>query len=231
MAYRYVKKYPKSINTSRLKFSLLIPVIFVFIGSGLILSVLFPILSYQFYLSPQVSALVDPSVSKTVLGKSSNSDYSSVSNWFSKVPRLPPLPSKITHYTISIPKMKINQAIVQIGGDDLKKSLIHYQGTAFPGQLGNAVIFGHSALPQFFGPQNYLAIFAYLPKIQNNDEILVEFDGITYKYLVEKIIEVPPEDISILEQNYSDSYLTLVTCVPPGTTFHRLVVKAKITKI
>ncbi|PIU03269.1 hypothetical protein COT44_04340 [Candidatus Shapirobacteria bacterium CG08_land_8_20_14_0_20_39_18] len=232
MPYRYVKKYPKPIRHHRqIRISKFLSLFFVFLGTGLILSALFPILSYQFFVSPQVTGLLNPAVSSIVLGQSSTLDTTQISNWFVNAPKLPPLPSKITHYSLSIPKLKIDQAVVKIGGSDLKKSLIHYQGTAFPGQLGTTVIFGHSSLPQLFMSQNYLTIFTYLPKMTKGDEILIEFDSILYKYLVEEVTEVTPDDVSIMEQRYDDSYLALVTCVPPGTTINRLVVRAKITKI
>jgi len=60
---------------------------------------------------------------------------------------------------------------------------------------------------------------------------LVEYNGIEYKYLVEQMIEVVPDDISILAQRYDDSYLTLITCVPPGTFLRRLIVRARLSKI
>jgi len=44
------------------------------------------------------------------------------------------------------------------------------------------------------------------------------------------MVEVEPEDLSILEQRFDDSYLTLVTCVPPGTYLRRLVVRARLVK-
>ena len=234
MHYRYIKKRPasKKYFLPRFVFPRYLPLIFVIAGGLFILNVIFPILSYQFFISPQLTALLSPEAKKNVLAETTSTlDYTQASNWFPSAPKLPPLSTKITYYTLSIPKLKITDASVQIGGDDLKKSLIHWQGTAFPGQLGNAVIFGHSSLPQFFNPKNYLTIFATLPNLKNGDEILVKFDGILYKYVVEEMVEVTPDDISILEQNYNNSYLTLVTCVPPGTVFRRLVVKAKISKI
>jgi len=39
------------------------------------------------------------------------------------------------------------------------------------------------------------------------------------------------DKISVLEQKYDASYLTLVTCVPPGTYWKRLVVKAKLVQL
>ena len=110
-------------------------------------------------------------------------------------------------------------------------SLIHYPGTAMPGQLGSAVIFGHSVLPQFFNPASYKTIFSTLPTLAESDEILVSFDGVFYRYRVVQLIETSPEDMTVLEQRYNDSYLSLITCVPPGTYLKRLVVKARLISI
>ena len=119
----------------------------------------------------------------------------------------------------------------KIGGEDLKESLIHYGGTVLPGEYGNVVIFGHSVLPQFFNPKNYLTIFSTLPTLENGDEVFVNFDGIEYKYKVYEMVEVEPTDVTILEQQYDNFYITLVTCVPPGTYWKRLAVKARLARI
>ena len=42
---------------------------------------------------------------------------------------------------------------------------------------------------------------------------------------------VSPDQVSVLEQRTDVAYLTLVTCVPPGTDWERLVVRAKLTKL
>jgi LPXTG-site transpeptidase (sortase) family protein len=44
------------------------------------------------------------------------------------------------------------------------------------------------------------------------------------------MFEVHPTDIQVLEQDESDSFLTLVTCVPPGDPRmpKRLIVRARI---
>lgn len=230
MRYRYVKKESQTktsvVNTKFLSIFLSL-VGFILIGSAA-----GPIFFYQFFISPKFSGVIKPIPKDLVLGeKKEGVDFTKVSNWFPTAPKLPPLPSKITHYSLSIPKLKIDQVVVQIGGEDLKKSLIQYEGTAFPGQFGNTVVFGHSVLPQFYNPKNYLTIFSTLPTLKRGDEILVDFDGVKYKYVIEQMIEVKPEDISVLEQKYDDSYLTLVTCVPPGTYLRRLVVRARLTKI
>jgi sortase A len=111
---------------------------------------------------------------------------------------------------------------------DLKKSLIQYPQTALPGQLGNAVVFGHSVLPQFFNPKSYLTIFSTLYKLKQGDEIIINFDKSTYKYIIEEMYEIQPTDFSVLEQRFDNKNLTLITCSPPGTYLRRLVIKAQL---
>lgn len=176
--------------------------------------------------------LFSPIPQRLILGKStrnlSPADYTASSRWFSSTSSLPLAESKITHYNLSIPVLKIHQAVVEIGGEDLGKSMIHYPGTAFPGKQGTAVIFCHSVLPQFFNPKNYKTICSTLPTIEIGDEILVYFDGVEYRYQVVEMFEVQPVDISVLEQDMTGEYLNLITCVPPGTYLRRLVVKARL---
>jgi sortase A len=59
---------------------------------------------------------------------------------------------------------------------------------------------------------------------------LVNFDGISYKFKVEELFEILPTDIQILQQDTTDSFLTLVTCVPPGDPRNprRLIVRARV---
>ncbi|MFC1790150.1 sortase [Patescibacteria group bacterium] len=148
--------------------------------------------------------------------------------WFSESPALPIIGSKITHYNLSISILGINQAVVEIGGEDLGKSMVHYPGTVHPGQRGNAVIFCHSVLPQFFNPQNYKTICSTLPTLEIGDEITIYYDGILYTYQVFKMFEVQPKDISVLEPDMTGEYLTMITCVPPGTYLRRLIVKSRL---
>ncbi|HUW21299.1 MAG TPA: sortase [Candidatus Bathyarchaeia archaeon] len=176
--------------------------------------------------------LFSPIPRSVVLGESevdSNSaDYTNPHQWFSSAPPMPLRNSKITHYNLSIPVLGIYQAIVEIGGEDLGKSMVHYPGTSLPGQRGSAVLFCHSVLPQFFNPKNYKTICSTLPALEIGDEIIVYFDGIEYHYQVFKMTEVQPTDISVLEQDMTGEYLSMITCVPPGTYLRRLVVKARL---
>jgi len=204
------------------------------LGLGILVYALFPIFSYEYIAARDYPQLLNPVVEKkgeplgTVLAES---DFTKASNWFPGAKKKEDFEeSKVSFYTISIPKLKVENATVAIGGEDLSKSLIQFPGTANPGRPGNTVIFGHSILPQFYNPKDYLAIFSTLPSLKKGDEITINYDGITYRYKVETLFEVLPTDLEVLEQGFSDSYISLVTCVPPGHPLkpRRLIVRAKI---
>lgn len=199
-------------------------------GVVILLWIFSPILIYEFT-SPPLETFISP-VSNSNIAGSANTDYTKASNWFPGAKVSPNFQAPtVSFYKISIPRLGIRSATVSIGGEDLAQSLIQYPGTAVPGKIGNSVIFGHSVLPSFFDPANYLTIFSTLPTLVNGDIITLDYDGITYKYQVEEKFEVDPADIQILDQDQSDSFLSLVTCVPPGLQTRRLIIKARIVPI
>jgi len=160
-------------------------------------------------------------------------DYTKVDNWFTGVKQIKSQPSQFmpaTAYTLSIPKLNIKDMIVEIGGQDLDKHLIHYAGTAIPGQYGNPVIFGHSVLPVFYNPKSYISVFSKLPTLEEGDEIFVHYDGVDYRYVVESYHEVRPDQVDVLEQRYDRQTITLITCVPPGTYTRRGVIMGVLEK-
>ena len=157
------------------------------------------------------------------------SNLNLASNWFPALSQL--TASKITSYTLSIPALGIKDAVVVNNDESLDKHLVQWGGTGNPGEAGSTVIFGHSVLPAFFNPKNYTTIFSTLPTIKEGDDIYAYYDGITYHYQVIEMQVIDPKDISVLEQSFDNSYLSLVTCVPPGTYWKRLVVRAKLIKI
>lgn len=206
--------------------------------SGLVIltGVIYPIVSYNSLYSKSFQ-LISPininkeSVQGQATGTNDTVDYTQASNWFIGGAKHEDFTaSKVGFYTITIPRLKIEDATVAIGGEDLSKSLIQYPGTALPGRHGNSVIFGHSILPIFYNPKNYISIFSMLPTLKKGDEININYDGIDYAYKVEQMFEVNPTDIQVLDQDSSDSFLTLVTCVPPGDPRNpkRLIVRARV---
>lgn len=209
-------------------------IVSVISGSIILFSTIYPIASYENISRQKYQSLISPLAEEKTSPTLYSADYTKASNWFvgdssQKVIGLG-TDSRVTHYTLSVPRLDIEDALVAIGGEDLSENLIHFSGTNMPGKNGNAVVFGHSILPQFYDPEDYLSIFSTLSKIEKGDEIFVEYDGISYKYEVESMFEVLPTDLRILEQNMSDSYLSLITCVPPGHPLkpRRLIVRAKI---
>lgn len=232
----------------------LAPTILITLGSLLIANVVWPILHYQIFISPtlQKAQLITPiNINQTAFiapaaasnqepaspltnqALSQEIDYTKASNWFPGLSFADEHVSKITHYTLTIPKIKIDNATVQIGGEDLSDHLIQYPGTANPGQLGSPVIFGHSVLRQFYNPTSdnphrYISIFSKIMTLNTGDDIFIDFDGIRYKYVVKDKLEIKPEDIFILQQRYNNRELKLITCVPEGTYLRRGVVVAQL---
>jgi len=196
-------------------------------------SVFYSIASYEGVSRQKYPNLVSPVV-EVKGSKLGEADFTRASNWFVGGANSDNfVSSRVSFYLLSIPKLKIKDATVAVGGEDLSKSLIQYPGTALPGKRGNTIIFGHSILPQFYDPEDYLAIFSTLPTLDKGDLIEINYDGISYRYEVENMFEVLPTDIQVLEQNSSDSFLTLVTCVPPGHPLkpRRLIVRARIVPL
>ncbi|MCX7880954.1 MAG: class D sortase [Patescibacteria group bacterium] len=139
--------------------------------------------------------------------------------------------SDIKEYFLTIPKLNIKEAKVVVGGEDLSKSLIHYLPESLPGEYGNVVIFGHSTLPQLYNPKDYKTIFTHLPSLEKGDKILIKIRDLEYEYEVFDMFVVEPDKVSVLDQKKDASYLTLITCVPPGTYWKRLVIRAKLTRL
>lgn len=210
---------------------------FLLICAGLLFLgfVITPFLDFRIYQDIGQGEVVIPiPKTKVLLANSivnlSGVDYTKAENWFPKNSS-EKTESVVETYKLSIPKLKIENATASFVNNDLSKSLIHYGGSGLPGKPGNAVIFGHSTLPQLFNSKDYTAIFATLHTLSIGDEVLVEYDGVLYKYKIIKRLITEPEDISVLSQQYDDSYLTLITCTPPGTYWKRLILKAKIEKV
>lgn len=128
-------------------------------------------------------------------------------------------------FYLTIPKMEIKDAIVKVDTVEFYDSLGLFPGSALPGEEGNSFITGHSVLPQFSDPTNYREIFTNLPKLEIGDTVFAQVEGKTYQYVVQYKKVVDPSDTSVLAPIARGAKtLTLMTCVPPGTSFKRLIV-------
>lgn len=243
MSKRY---YKKAAGNGKKKIIRLLGLLLVLSGILITGYVFLPLLSWQIYFAPIFASqniaapipqttIVSGSTFQTLLAQASNSlsgiDYTNADNWFPNFKHQKNGTQGVENYSISIPKLKITNAVVSIVDTDLAKHLVNYDGTAIPAGKGNAVVFGHSTLPQLYDAKNYKTVFTYLYELSPGDEIIVNVTNVTYKYRVENITVVDPNNTSILQQNFDDSYLTLVTCTPPGTIWKRLAVRARIEKI
>jgi sortase A len=214
-----------------------LPVLLVISGLFLLLNVFFPIgLDTLTLLLSTKPRLLDPTavsaypvpIVANLLGASSL-DYTLASSWFDPPSSFSvPENSPVNYFSLSIPRLKLQNVPVQVNSTDLKKNAIHYPGTALPGEYGNAVIFGHSALPQFYKTGNPLTIFNPLVKAKIGDEVVVNYDGITYHYYIKKTAVVEASAVSVLEQKYDRHQLTLITCTPLGTYWYRFVTVAEL---
>jgi len=108
--------------------------------------------------------------------------------------------------------------------NSLKRGVVHYANTAYPGQKGNVVLFGHSS-GLVWSAGDYKFVFTRLNALKTNDLISVNFKGVRYTYKVADSTVVPPTDFSVVQQT-STTQLTLITCTPVGTSKNRLVVHA-----
>lgn len=119
----------------------------------------------------------------------------------------------------------IDEAAIQRA---LEKGTVHYPTTSNPGEVGNGVIFGHSA-NNILNQGKYKFAFVLLKKLENGDTFYLQKDGKQYAYKVFDKKVVAPTEVSVLYPSFPDkpSTFTLITCDPPGTSLNRLVVTAE----
>lgn len=113
----------------------------------------------------------------------------------------------------------------------LRDGVVHYPGTALPGQPGNAYYFGHSS-DYAWAKGDYKTVFATLTKIEVGARIVASgADGTPHAYVVTGTRVVSPKDLSVLDQgDGAEKRLTLQTSYPLGTALKRFVVEAKLVE-
>jgi LPXTG-site transpeptidase (sortase) family protein len=140
-----------------------------------------------------------------------------------------------TEYGIVIEKINanakvvpnVNPAVEREYLSALSQGVAASAGSTEPGQPGNIFIFSHST----DAPWNivrYNAVFYLLKELEKDDRIVVFYNGRRYDYIVYDKTITDPSDVSFLTNRYDKPVLTLQTCDPPGTTLHRLLVRARL---
>lgn len=131
-----------------------------------------------------------------------------------------------SEFSLTIQSVNLVETDVYVDSNDLSKGLVHLPGTALPGERGNVFISGHSALNNFWSKN---AFFAKLPDIKKGDRIDVFANGAKFVYHVMEIKTVSPTDLSVIVPPEKEGrYISLMTCVPPGLNFKRLIVLGKM---
>jgi LPXTG-site transpeptidase (sortase) family protein len=122
---------------------------------------------------------------------------------------------------LEIPSIHLN-VMVREGVDaaSLRKAAGHLPSSALPGQAGNVVVLGHR--DTFFRP---------LRGIAQGDPIRVRTAGGSFRYIVDSIQVVEPEQSLAVQQDMPAKSITLITCFPfdyVGPAPRRFVVRGRI---
>lgn len=136
------------------------------------------------------------------------------------LPDPPPPPPGEAVATIRIPKIGVDQAVVEgVSLGDLRKGPGHFPSTPLPGQAGNAAIAGHRT--------TYGAPFNRLDELAAGDEIVATTLEGRFVYRVRRATVVQPSQVEVLDPT-DEPRLTLTTCHPKYSAAQRLVVVADL---
>jgi len=111
----------------------------------------------------------------------------------------------------------------------LENGVVHYLGTAKPGEWGNAYFFGHSSgFP--VSPGKYKTVFALLSQLREGDEIdITDQAGQLFTYTIFDKKIVKPTQLEILDQGDDNrKILMLQASYPLGIAFWRYIVIAEM---
>jgi sortase A len=120
---------------------------------------------------------------------------------------------------MEIPRLRLSAVVVEgVGPAALRRAVGHIPGTALPGGDGNVGIAGHR--DTFFRP---------LKDLRVNDEIRFSTLRGNFKYEVESLTVVEPDNVGVLAPSH-ENVLTMVTCYPfsyIGAAPKRFIVRAR----
>lgn len=133
-----------------------------------------------------------------------------------------------------IPKLNIEVTIrFNIAAKDVMSAMntgvAHYRiagASAYPGEIGNFVITGHSA-GDIYSSNPYKFIFSGLERLTAGDLIYVNYQSTRYTYTVTSQKVIDPSNVAALVYPTNKPILTLVTCYPLGTSRSRLLIAAE----
>lgn len=130
-----------------------------------------------------------------------------------------------------IPKLNIDVPIIFGSSlsqvmDAMVSGVAHYRiagASAYPGEIGNFVITGHSA-GDVYSSNQYKYIFSGLERLDDGDLIYVNYNSVRHTYRVVRKEVIEPTNVQALVYDTDKPMITLVTCTPLGTSRYRLLV-------
>jgi len=130
-----------------------------------------------------------------------------------------------------IPKIGVDAPIIFIDSENerdlllaLQKGVIHYPRTGTPDVVSNTVITGHSS-NYWWDTGSYNYVFSLLPDLQPGDQAVVYYKSKKYVYAMSDSVVVNPYGVEPYLQSASKPQLSLITCVPVGTAWNRIIVR------
>lgn len=124
---------------------------------------------------------------------------------------------------LEIPQINLEQYVVTgTSAEALTYGPGYYTKTSTPGNRGNVGIAGHRT--------TYGAPFSDLDKLQTGDQIMLTVGTDKFKYIIDEILIVDPDQGERYLYNRGDERITLTTCHPKFSDKLRLIVTGSLEK-
>jgi LPXTG-site transpeptidase (sortase) family protein len=140
---------------------------------------------------------------------------------------------------LTVPKLRIEVPLVwsrdpSTFDADLQNGVIHYPGTALPGNLGVVYVSGHSS-DYIWKRDKFATVFTQINRLSPDDDIYITVygkDGKVYNYrykVTSQKVYAPDDQTQFIDS--SGRKLNLSTCWPIGTAKDRLIVSAQLAPL
>lgn len=135
-------------------------------------------------------------------------------------------PIDYSKYTgvLEIPKIGLKRGFYSIGNryNNIQYNVTVINGSTMPDVAGgNLVLAAHSG-------DAYISYFAYLYRLNVGDQAYVTYNGITYKYQIVNIYNVPKTGAVNIHRNLDKTTLTLITCTKNSDTEQTVYIAEQI---
>ncbi len=138
-------------------------------------------------------------------------------------------------FSLVIPKIGVNAAVIPSvnptkPGEYLKaleRGIAHSSLSYFPNEDGTVYLFSHSTNYDWF-VDDVNAVFYLLKNLEENDAVVLFYQGTSYTYRISGKQVVKPSAVSYMSPQAGAKRLILQTCWPPGSTTERLLIFADL---